>query len=298
MEKPIIKYIGGKTWLSEKLNSLVKKALLEKEINSYHEPFAGGLGSFLSVSDTLLENNITNVFLNDINKNLIDMYGVISLSPDILIDKYSLLENEFNNIVYSETIKTTETDKTILKPLELFFKQKRDEFNKLKSKNISSPELFLFLQKHSFNGIYRENSKGGYNTPFNWSAKSNLDMTISRIKNLNKYFQNFNITFSTVSCFELEVKLNSLVYLDPPYVSLYTTENKYSKGGFSMEDQINLIKKYSKTNLMYSNYSNSTIEEKLKNENIYVEYITRKNIISSDVNSRNEEKIEILCNNF
>ena len=69
--KPILKYIGGKTWMREHLRKEVSCILKKQSINHYSEPFSGALGAFLSVYDILIDNNIKKVTLNDLNQHLI-----------------------------------------------------------------------------------------------------------------------------------------------------------------------------------------------------------------------------------
>src|SRR5579875_616248 len=174
--KTLFKYIGGKAWLKDNLREEVIKLLELKKPTTYVEPFTGGLGSFLNVYDLLINAGIKTVILNDINSKLINFYKIVESNPEELIKEYMILENDFLKTVPSKAldfhpIKDKENLKKILIKAELFFKEVRNKFNKETDILKNSAQL-LFLQKHCFNGVYRGNSKGEYNTPFNWDAKT------------------------------------------------------------------------------------------------------------------------------
>lgn len=169
---PLFKYIGGKSWLKDELNNTVNTVLKTRsDIDTYVEPFAGGLGAFLGVADSLIKNNIKKVILNDINIKLIQFYQNVYTQSDLLIEKYMQVENAYAATVPAifftyDKKKDKELIKISLIPASQFFNQIRNAFNAEQDPIMNSAYL-LFLQTHCFNGIYRENSKGGYNTPYN-----------------------------------------------------------------------------------------------------------------------------------
>lgn len=299
--KPIFKYIGGKRWMEKELREKVSFILDgNNNIDSYCEPFAGGLGSFLSVYDILIEKNIKNITLNDKNENVIRFYQDIKHNPERLLSSYFLLEDKFekktpNN--WKQLRKTLDKNeqKEKLQESNNFYKNVRDSFNNTKDSDFKSHYL-LFLQKHCFNGIYRENKKGKHNVPFNWSAdKINREDLINRVNGLHELLNKFDIQLLCSDYKILDFNKNTLYYLDPPYLNDDSLENNYSKEGFSVENQLDLINKISHTNYIYSNhYSTELIEFffKTKKGNFSINIINRKNIISSG--NRDDDKKEIL----
>lgn len=303
---PLFKYIGGKSWLKDELNNTVNAVLKTRsDIDTYVEPFAGGLGAFLGVAESLIQNNIKKVVLNDINVKLIQFYKNVYTQSDLLIEKYMQVENAYAATVPAifftyDKKKDKELIKTALIPASQFFNQIRTAFN-VEQNSIMNSAYLLFLQTHCFNGIYRENSKGGYNTPYNWDARIiTEEKTREKINNVLNVFNQFDIQFSTGSYALLDYSLNALYYLDPPYINEDDVmENSYHKDGFGIFQQEDLIEKIKNSTFIYSNHSNEKLIEifKSKKIDINVKQIPRKNIISASNESRKTDKIEILVIN-
>ncbi len=312
--KPVFKYIGGKTWMSEILNKKVEKFIKNKKITTYIEPFAGGLGSFLAVQNKLFKNNIHNIVLNDINLNIINLYQQIKNNPENIINELSVLEYQFKDFI-PKNIDSKALDKEHLIGCEWFFKSQRELFNIEKQSNIKlkinskkaleQSARLIFLQRHSFNGIYRENASGAYNTPFNWSAKSANDYE-NNINNLHSVLSKFNLEFTSKTFSEFipqYFKQNSnevLLYLDPPYTNLdQGAENKYSKSTFGINEQKELIQLISHFNFIYSNHYDLRLIKQVKevtknNGKLTVHKIGRKNIMTAQVKNRSNLIEEVL----
>lgn len=303
---PLFKYIGGKSWLKDELNNSIEKVLkYNPNIDTYIEPFAGGLGAFLGVSETLLKNNIKKVILNDVNMKLIQFYKNVNENSEKLIQTYMEVENEYAKTIpeiFFTYDKKKEKDliKESLKDAYNYYNSVRTSFNN-ENDSIKNSAYLLFLQTHCFNGIYRENSKGGYNTPFNWDARViSEDKIREKINNVLNVFNKFEIEFLTGSYCQIDYSLNALYYLDPPYINEDNIiENAYHKDGFGIIQQEDLINKIKDTIFIYSNHENDKLMAifESKNMNIEVQLIPRKNIISASNESRKKDKIEILVIN-
>ncbi len=153
----------------------------------------------------------------------------------------------------------------------------------------------VFLQKHSFNGIYRENLKGEYNTPFNWSASNTTFVVKEKINETRTLFDKFDISFSSSPYQNIHYSENTLYYLDPPYYNDNETENKYNMECFGLKQQIDLIKRIKNKNFIYSNHYNENILSLLKENNQFShDVIERKNIMSPNSETRKIPKKEIL----
>lgn len=299
--KTLFKYIGGKGWLKENLRKEVLRLVNLKNPIAYVEPFTGGLGAFLGVYDILLDGGVKTIYLNDINHKLINFYKEVNSRHEELIKEYISIEKEFANTIPEKAkilhpIKDKEQLKKLLTNSDSFFKNIRNKFNKEEDTLKSSAQL-LFLQKHCFNGIYRENLSGQYNTPFNWDAKTVSEEQIrEKIKNVVEVFAQFKIEFSIGSFENMNFKKDALYYLDPPYINENIVENRYNKDSFGIDKQKLLIEKISLVPFIYSNHDNPLLIDEFlkKSKNIRVEKIARKNIISASIESRKADKIEIL----
>lgn len=326
--KPLFKYVGGKRWLKEILRKNIKNQLIKgnkegKPFDTYVEPFVGGMGAFLSVYDVLKENGIKTVIINDINTVLINFYRIVNgengLKSETLLKTFIGLEKTFDTFVPEivrklHPLKDKLKIKDFLAKANNFYLEKRTRFNELVVKEklsndeiIESSALLMFLQSHCFNGVYRENSKGEYNTPFNWSWKiKNEFHTKNELSDIKKVFKLFNMQIFNKSALEIEYNDEYLYYLDPPYLNEDIEENKYNKDHFGKDEQIKLIELIKDKSFVYSNHKNLTLlnhfgfqkevegEGFLENSNYEIEFVLRKNIVSASVESRQDDKEEIV----
>lgn len=302
-KKPVtlFNYIGGKTWLRKELRESVEKIIYKNKFTCYSEPFAGGLGAFLNVYDILLENNINNIILNDINHRVINFYKIVLNKPQELIMCYIELERNYLKTIPQEAfelhkIKDKEKLKILLSDSGLFFNKIRNNFNKEQTP-VENASNLLFLQLHCFNGVYRENLKGDYNTPYNWEIrKIDEDVISKRIWNVHNILNKFTINFTNMSYEKIKFNNETLYYLDPPYLNDGIAENKYSKNGFGLNEQKKLISLLYNTHFVYSNHYNNLLIDEFNFQNIKIDIkqVSRKNIISSSANSRKNDKIEML----
>lgn len=206
--KPILRWAGGKTWL---LNDIYN--YLPEKFNNYYEPFIGGGSVYIHLNST---NRIQNkAFLSDKNCDLINAYNVIKNEPHDLIELLKEFKNE----------------------KDFYYYLRGQNF----TNNIQQAAQFIFLNRTSFNGIYRVNLKGEYNVPFGFKSYK----TLFDFDNLIKLSQGFqNALFSSCD-FEdtLEhISKNDLVFLDPPYTVAHENNGfiKYNQKIFAWEDQIRL----------------------------------------------------------
>ena len=330
-DRNLFKWIGGKKWLKNNIQNKIKQREF-KEASIYIEPFCGGLGAFKSILPILEENQFQKIILNDINTLVIETFKATKSKHKELIKAYENITTEFFNCFNKEAIecskfikdgnKLIETkgkyfyydldktrDKIILKSLFLqeandFFNKTRKEFNIEKfEKNISVECIakFLFLMENCFNGTYRENSKGEFNTPFNWgNAPKNCFNKIEIIKEYNLFFNEIDITFENLDVFSLFLKyksINAFLYLDPPYLNLSeNSANKYNKDAFCFDKQLKLLNyTLSYKYVLYSNHDLPILKDFLKKNLFDIDIVFRKNIMSSKNDSRKNDVAEILA---
>ena len=224
LARPFVKWAGGKSQLLE----IIREEYPSK-IKKYCEPFVGG-GAVLF--DVLGKFQPEEVLINDINKELINTYSQIKNNCDSLISRLSEIQSEYKNCL-------PEGNKN------LFYKN-RERYNELKlcsddSENLEKAALFIFLNKTSFNGLYRVNSKGLFNVPFN-NAKNPLLCDEENLRACSKFLQNVQMTVGDYSQCKNFIDENTFVYIDPPYRPLTSTAafTSYSEKGFSDKEQIEL----------------------------------------------------------
>lgn len=148
--KPFIKWVGGKGQLLSQLEANLPAELHDKEF-TYIEPFVGG-GAMLFF---MLQNfvNIKRVVINDINKNLTGAYKAIKEEPEGLVYRLKHIEQQYSKISdYEEQRK--------------YYLEMRRRFNEEQLSTIDKTAILIFLNRTSFNGLYRVNKKGLFNVPF------------------------------------------------------------------------------------------------------------------------------------
>lgn len=303
----LFNWIGGKKWLSKELNELYEGVLQSKDITTYVEPFAGGLGAFLYTLETLKNHGVEKYILNDVNETIITIYNEIKENYTELFENYWKIEEEYSKTIVPEVLKLNKTKqkeeiKSLLIPARDFYESQKLVFNNLKLSDIKkSIPYFLFLSQHSFNGVYRENSKGGFNTPFNWEAGlSKKEDRLEVFNEYNKIFNIVNVEFYNKSAFEIidiYLKEDSVMfYLDPPYLNESIGENKYNKDHFGITEQKILLDQIKNMDtVIFSNHYLKIFIDFCENNNFKYKEVFRNNLINSDPTKRSQKISEILA---
>jgi DNA adenine methylase len=210
--KPFVKWVGGKRQLLaqfRKLN-LYPPELFNIKTGRYFEPFVGGGAVFF---DLLPEKG----FLSDLNKELVTTYNVIKNDVDRLI----------------KSLKKHKTDK------EYFLEIREQDPKTLSDLNVAS--RFIFLNRTCFNGMYRVNSKGGFNVPYG-KYNNPLICDEDNLKKVSKALQGIEIKHQDYKEVLKKAKKGDFVYFDPPYypVSKTASFTSYTAESFLDKEQIEL----------------------------------------------------------
>lgn len=229
--KPFLKWAGGKTQLLPTLDSFLPETFRREDDVTYIEPFVGGGAMLFFMLQKY--SNIKRAVVNDINPHLIKTYTVIRDEPFSLIDTLNELQNTFKALV--------EYDKQ-----RDFYLDIRNRFNQSTLTDVEEAAYMIFLNRTCFNGLYRENSKGGFNVPFGRYANPticNEELILADSELLQKV-DILNGDFSHTAEY---VQGYTFFYFDPPYRPLDATSsfNSYVKGSFDDNEQIRLKNFYS-----------------------------------------------------
>ena len=225
--KPIIKWAGGKGQLLDQIRSSYPNGL-GTSIDRYAEPFIGGAAVLF---DVLSNFRFKEVYISDINRELVGLYRTVRDHPEELIEQLSDLQS-----------KHLEKDMECRKG---FFYQNRDRFNEIKSSEsvdwIECSALFVYLNKTCFNGLYRVNSKGEFNVP-SGVYKNPCICDELNIRNVSSLLQDVRIECADYKESLDFINENTFVYFDPPYRPLNTTSSftSYTEGQFNDDDQRDL----------------------------------------------------------
>lgn len=265
---PFVKWAGGKRQLLSYIQDL-----MPKKYNNYYEPFIGG-------GAVLFHFMPQKAIINDINKALINVYNQIKYHPYELIQYLTKIDNNI--------------------PVEhkLYYYKQRKQFNDKIIKeeyDLELAALFIYLNKHCFNGLYRVNSKGLFNVPYNNSNASSFDT--ENILAVAKYLQKITILEGDFETACAGAVKDDFIFFDSPYAPLNDNSfEAYTKEGFDIESHKRLAKLFTKLTkrgcyCMLTNHNTDFIE------NLYRDYsqkvIKVRRYINSNANNRKGEEIII-----
>lgn len=228
------------------------------------EPFTGSGAVFLNT-------NYQNYLLADTNPDLIDLYQLLSMEGQTFIRycrKFFTPENNSRQIYYGY----------------------RQEFN-LTSKKRRKAALFLYLNRHCYNGLVRYNRSGEFNTPFGLHKSPYFpELEMFRFHKASEKAEFSNINFE--ECMQTASR-GDIIYCDPPYVPLSKTASftDYHSGGFSWEDQVQLAEISSSlakkgVQIVVSNHDVPQIKTLYKHCGAKIEQFSVQRMISSKTSNR------------
>ncbi len=261
--RPYLKWAGGKRQLLPDIRKNIPK-----EFGHYYEPFVGAGAVFFDLQPK-------NAVISDANTELINTYTTIKNDIDELI----LLLKEFET-------------KNNSKSFYEIRKQDRDETYANKT-NIEKAARFIYLNKTCYNGLYRVNAQGLFNTPFgNYDSPAIVNEPVIRAVSgyLNKQENNIRIVSEDFEQSTLGAKKGDFVYFDPPYHSPDKSNfTGYQSGGFNESEQERLFEVYEKLTskgvlCMQSNSSTEYIKKLYAGFDILVVQANRP--INSNSNNR------------
>jgi DNA adenine methylase len=236
MEKPFIKWVGGKTQI---INEVM--GLFPTQMHHYHEPFLGGGSVLLALLARKERGDIQitgNIYASDVNANLIGLYQHIQAHPDELIAEVHKLVEAFARCT-GTVVNRNATLEEVTSP-ESYYYWIRKQFNAQEKTSISASAMLLFMNKTCFRGVYRE-GPNGFNVPFG-HYKNPTILDVDHIRRVSRLIQ--GVVFTAASFDETLSILhpNDFVYLDPPYApEKGTSFVSYTSDGFDLESHQRLF---------------------------------------------------------
>lgn len=254
--RAFLKWAGGKYTLTEQINQRLPKG------GRLIEPFVGAGSIFLN-------SDFDEYLLNDINPDLIEMYKIIKRKPmQFIIDAKHYFQAQYNN--------------------EESYYQLRIEFNACQDFYKRSL-LFLYMNRHGYNGLCRYNKSGGFNVPFGRYKKP--------------YFPEKELLFfaekakkATFTCKPYQklfkyLRDDDVIYCDPPYVPLSKSASftNYSSTGFTLDDQYNLanLARESQSCVLVSNHDTALTQA------LYHDAICDKIQVSRTISSNSATRLPV-----
>lgn len=226
--RAFLKWAGGKFTLCDVINKMLPKG------DTLIEPFVGAGSVFLN-------SNFKHYVLNDINRDLINLYKILQTTPEkFIVDAQKLFSAQHNQA-------------------DAYY-----EHRKVFNDNTDSYErsiLFLYLNRHGYNGLCRYNKSGGYNVPFGkykrpYFPEKELNIFAEKAQKATFLCENYRDVFA-------RAKSGDVIYCDPPYVPLSKTASftSYAGNGFGLDEQADLanaaeetIDKLKNTTVLISNH--------------------------------------------
>lgn len=209
---PVVKWVGGKRQLLPQILPLIPKRM-----SAYCEPFLGGGAVLFALQPR-------RALVNDLNQDLITVYRVIKENADALIEHLSRHENTPE---YFYRIRDLDRDREAYAALS----------------DVEKASRLLYLNKTCYNGLFRVNASGAFNSPYGHYRRPNI-VNEQTIRGVSRYFNSCDITFFSEDFAAVldRVPRGGFVYLDPPYdpVSDTASFTSYNRGGFGREEQVRL----------------------------------------------------------
>jgi DNA adenine methylase len=231
MVQPILKWAGGKRQLLDELY-----ARFPESYDHYHEPFFGGGALFFDLEPA-------NGTINDANSRLVNFYKQVRDNPEELIEQLESFDDPESDVDLDHDF-AHENHKG--KEIKNYFYQQRARFNKrpygYEYDPLEEAALLLYLNRTCYNGLYRENSNGGFNAPIGRYANPDW-VQRERIRKASRVLQNTEIFNGDFDYVLDAAEEGDLVYFDPPYEPMSPTANfnDYSQEGFDRDDQERLL---------------------------------------------------------
>lgn len=270
---PFLKWVGGKRQLIPEIKNILPKGVSNR---LYYEPFIGGGALFFDLQPKY-------AIINDYNEELINVYRVIRDKPNELIED---LKTHKNTAEYFYEIRAID---------------RQPNFNNLT--DVKRASRIIYLNKTCYNGLYRVNNAGEFNSPFGKYKNPNI-VNEPVIKAVSKYLnsakvQIFNDDYEVIL---RDIPTNSFVYLDPPYHPISESSNftGYIQGGWNEKDQLRLrdvcnILNSKGIKFLLSNSASNFIKEIYSGYNIHIVQANRA--VNSDSSKRGQVD-EFLISNY
>ncbi len=231
--KPFVHWMGGKRRLIPQIERYFPKWMTDGEEGVYVEPFVGGGAMLFHILSEYP--NIKKAYIGDANKSLMQTYKVIQERPSELIcalrwisDEFSTLHTDEERARYYYLIRSIFILNDPIPPT-------------------SYAAMFIFLTRHSFNGLYRVNNHGEFNASFNKTKQHANTFDEESVYACHRALKRVEIY---VGCdFEdmfrkmpTELSGNVFVYLDPPYKPLENVAKTrfYTSVEFGDNEQVRL----------------------------------------------------------
>ncbi len=231
--KPFLKWAGGKTQLLNQLEKAFPKELKAGKIKRYIEPFVGAGAVFFYIAQNY---SVDELIICDINPELILVYKTIQYDVDNLIASLSDIQSDYLSL---DDVHRKEYYYKVRNEFNL--KHSNFDFTNYKKSWTERSSQTIFLNRTCFNGLFRVNSKGGFNVPVG-SYKNPKICHPKNLKAVAKVLEKTEIRLGDFTSCKKDVDKDTFVYFDPPYRPISKTANfkAYANSAFGDDEQLQL----------------------------------------------------------
>ncbi len=298
--KPFLKWVGGKGQLVGRFADIYPVELASGQVKYYFEPFLGGGAVFFDITSNY---KIKSAMLYDINDELVLTYKVVQRDADKLLEFLRRYRRDYLDLPFDRR-------KEYFYEMRTNYNMQRFniDFKKYSENWILRAAQVIFLNKTCYNGLFRVNSKGAFNSPAG-DYKNPRIFSEENLLNASKLLSCAEIIKADFKDFKPPNVEGSFIYLDPPYRPISHTAyfTSYAKNEFTDMDQYVLADLYKELDkkgakLMLSNSDPKNIDpddnffDKLYKD-YYVKRIQAKRMINSVVAGRGEIN-ELIVTNY
>lgn len=260
---PFVKWAGGKRQLMGKIQDR-----MPKNYKGYFEPFIGG-------GAVLFEMCPENAVINDINKALVNTYRWVKKDVNKLIGEI----NKIDEAMWEDG-------------KEYYYKQRETYNDKLMKEefDLELAALFIFINKHCFNGLYRVNGKGLFNVPYNNSRRGSIEK--EALIATSEFLKSVTILEGDFEDACKSAKEGDFIFVDSPYAPINPTSfESYTKEGFDIESHKRLAKLFDELTergcyCMLTNHNTDLIQDLYSDKGYTIDVVDVKRMINSDAKNR------------
>lgn len=233
--RPFLKWAGGKGKLLKALSAYFPKALSDGSIAEYYEPFLGGGAMFFHLMQAY---PLRRAFLMDANEEIVLLYKVVQQDVEPLIARLEQMERDYLKLPTGKRQDRYLQVRTALnraRPGMDFRKYAQEPW-------VERAAQLLFLNKTCYNGLFRVNREGSFNTPFGRYANptiadgGNLRAASALLARAQIRLGDFGELGKLDARPRGLVKPGSFIYYDPPYRPLSRTSSFTSYSRFAFGD--------------------------------------------------------------
>jgi DNA adenine methylase len=255
----VLKWAGGKGQLAARILEL-----LPEKIDTYYEPFFGGGAVFFAL---VREGRFTRAVLSDVNPELVNVYQALKADVDAVIKRLRVM------------------------------KMSEEEYYRVREQKptsmVGQAARTIYLNRTGYNGLYRVNSKGGFNVPYGRYDNP----TICDAPNLRAVAEALARVELVVQDFEQSCQRaqpGDAVYLDPPYLPLPGSPSftSYDRNPFGMREHERLARAFDDLSRrkVAAVLSNSCTED---SKRLYAAHSVEFPLVARFINSNSEKRGKI-----